>query len=202
MTITAQLKVRSLEALITAAQDAPLLAVERAAFVTKQIMIRTLQGDVGAEQRISGAKNAKLGVNYQMARTGAAQAVVRALGPWQLVNNPTSRHLILARALGTRNTAKAVTSQLGARAAFGGSGRRMFQGSQREFVGSKKAISEGRGTTAKRALLTPRGLRAYAFHPGTSGKRTWQRGIAASEGDVVRELRSVASTAVQKAMKG
>jgi hypothetical protein len=202
VTVTAQLRVQNLRALLTAAQDAPLLAVERAAFVTKQVVVRALQADVGGEQRLSGARDAKVGVGYQMARTGAAQAVVRALGPWQLFNNQTARHLIIARALGTRSTARALTGQLGARTAFGGSGRSLFQGSQREFTGSKKAISEGRGIAAKKALTTPQGLRAFAFHPGTSGKRTWQRGVAAAEGEAVRELRSVAATAMQKAMKG
>lgn len=36
----------------------------------------------------------------------------------------------------------------------------------------------------KRAILTPGGARAYAHHPGTSGKRTWSRGVNRVVGDV------------------
>lgn len=200
--ITAQLQVRSLEALIKAAENAPRDAVERGAFIAKRIIVARLQATVGGEQRLSGtASNAKVGVNYQMARSGATQALVKATGPWQLFNNPAGQHLIIARALGTRSTSRAVTDRLGAKVAFGANGRRMFQGSQREMVGSKKAIAEGRGTRAKKALTTPGGLRAYAFHPGHRGSRTWQRGVAAARRPVAEAVAATATTAMQQAMK-
>lgn len=201
--ITAELQIRSLAALVQAAQDAPIAAVERGAFIAKRIILTKLQAKVGAEQRLSGtASNAKVGVNYQLSRTGSAQALVKATGPWQLFNNPAAEHLILARGLGTRTTARKVTAELGARTAFGGSGRRMFQGSARDMVGSKKAIAEGRGQRAKKAITTPAGLRAYAFHPGHAGSGTWQSGVAAARTPVADALVQAATGALQQAMKG
>jgi hypothetical protein len=201
--IRADVKVGDLSTLIAAARDAPKESVERAAFVAKKVITRTLITDVGADQRLSGtASNAKVGVNYQLARTGAAQAVVKATGPWPLFNNTTTPHLILAQALGTRSTARRVQGRLGATVAFGGSGRRMFQGSTREYVGSRRAIEEGRARVAKKAITTPAGLRAYAFHPGTAGKRTWQRGVEASKNPVALELRTAAVGLLAEGMKG
>lgn len=201
--IAAELQIRSLAALIEATEGAPTAAVERGALIAKKVIVARLQAFVGPEQRLSGtASNAKVGVNYQLASSGASQAVVKATGPWPLFNNPAVPHLILARALGTRTTAQNVTSELGARTAFGGSGRRMFQGSQREMVGSKKAIAEGRGKRAKKAITTPAGLRAYAFHPGHAGSRTWQHGVDAARKPVADAMVQVASTALQQAMRG
>lgn len=201
--ITAELQVRSLAALIQAAQDAPLEAIERGAFIAKRIIVTRLQAKVGAEQRLSGtASNAKVGVSYQLSRTGSAQAVVKATGPWQLFNNMAREHLIIARGLGTRTTASRVQGELGARVAFGGSGRRMFQSSQRDLVGSKKAIAEGRGTRAKKAITTPAGLRAYAFHPGHVGSNTWEQGVNAARLEVIDMVTDTATAAMQRAMKG
>jgi hypothetical protein len=200
--ITAALRVRSLAALVDAAENAPRDALERAAFIAKGVLVARLRAKVGGEQRLSGtASNAKVGVNYQLARTGAAQAVVKATGPWQLFNNPAAAHLILAQALGTRSTASGAQARLGARVAFGGSGRGMFRESQRTFVGSKRAISEGRARLAKQALSTPSGLRAYAFHPGHAGSRTWEQGLAAAKQPVAEALVDTAVTAMKRAMK-
>jgi hypothetical protein len=86
--------------------------------------------------------------------------------------------------------------------AFGGTGRGTFRGSTREFVGSKRSIAEGRATRAKRAITTPDGLRGYAFHPGTVGSRTWQRGVALAEVPATDAMRSKAIEMMTGAMKG
>lgn len=201
--ITAELQLRNLAALVQAAETAPREAIERGAYLAKRVIVSKLQAKVGADQRLSGtASNAKVGVSYELSRTGSSQALVKATGPWPLFNNDAREHLIIARGLGTRNTAAAVRGELGARVAFGGSGRRMFQGSQREMVGSKKAISEGRGVRAKKAITTPAGLRAYAFHPGHAGSRTWQHGVDAARQQVIDVVGDTASAAMQRAMRG
>jgi hypothetical protein len=202
VTIRAQLHVGDLSALLEAAEEAPVEALERGALAAKKTIIRVLQQKVGPEQRLSGtASNAKVGVRYEMSRTGSAQALVRATGPWPLFNNRTAPHLIIARALGTRSTAQRVSGRLGATVAFGGTGRGTFRGSTREFVGSKRSIAEGRATRAKRAITTPDGLRAYAFHPGTAGSRTWQRGVALAEVPVTDAMQSKAISMMAAAMK-
>lgn len=202
MTIRAQLHVGDLSALLEAADEAPVESIERGAFAAKKTITRVLQQKVGPEQRLSGtASNAKVGVRYDMSRTGSAQALVRATGPWPLFNNRTSPHLIIARALGTRSTAQRVSGRLGATVAFGGTGRGTFRGSTREFVGSKRSIAEGRAARAKRAITTPDGLRGYAFHPGTRGSQTWQRGVALSQTPVADAMRNSAFERIAGAMK-
>lgn len=192
-------KVRALELVMT---NVSVEAVERGAYLTKQIITRELNRDVPGG-RLSGAKNRRVSVNYQMSASRSPDAVVRALGPWQLFNNPTSPHLIIARGLGTRNTARAVQGRLGAKLAFGATGRGTFQGSTRAFAGSKRAIAEGRGTAVKQALTIGGSggkLRAFAFHPGTTGKRTWQRGVEAARGPAVDEMQATVARAVTAAM--
>ena len=191
-----------LAGVVAAMEDAPRVAVERAAFRAKQILLVEARRDVGSDLRLSGTKsNARINVGYQMAVGGGVAAQVSARGPWQLFNNDTRQHLIIARGLGTRSTARAVQSRLGARRAFGGSGRGTFVGSTRTMSGSKRAIAEGRGTAVKQALTIGGRPRAYAFHPGTRGKQTWQRGVAAADGPVRAELSSVVRAAVLAAIK-
>ena len=200
MTFTLQVEAKNLAGLVEAFEKSPRVAVERGAFVAKQIITKVLRSDVPSGT-VRNARGAKVSVNYQMASGSATSAQVRARGPWQLFNNRTSEHLIIARGLGTRSTAQAVTSRLGAKAAFGGSGRGMFRASARQLSGSKRAIAEGRGVKVARALVLSGNLRGYAFHPGTSGKRTWQRGVEAAEGPMWAEMADVMGAAVRAALK-
>lgn len=96
-----------------------------------------------------------------------ATAIVRYTGPAHLINNDTSRHFIGARKLGTRKSLAAKSAGVGAVTAFGGSASGAF--------GSLRSVKRG-----AKALTIGSNLRAYAFHPGTRGKRFFQDARARS----------------------
>lgn len=87
---------------------------------------------------------------------------VKYTGPAHLIDKPTSQHFIGAKSLGTRGSLKGKARRVGAVAAFGGSNRGAF--------GSHRRTKNG-----KRALTIGGNVRAYAFHPGTKGKRFFQK---------------------------
>jgi hypothetical protein len=199
--VTTQVIKADLAPLLVALENAPKVAVERAAFTAKQVLLTYARNDVGSDLRLSGTPSkSRVNVSYQMAQGGGTTAQVRAVGAWPLFNNDTRQHLIIARGLGTRNTARQVQGRLGAQAAFGGSGRGTFSASRRDQIGSKRAISEGRGRKARQALTIGGSLRPYAFHPGTTGKRTWQRGVQAAQVPIRAELVDVVRSAVLGAL--
>lgn len=96
------------------------------------------------------------------------EVMIRYTGPAHLINNPTSRHFIGARMLGTRSSLRNKSRNVGTIAAFGGSNRGAFgqfaQGAHRR--------------KGKRALTIGGNARAYAFHPGSPGKQFFQKAKA------------------------
>lgn len=116
---------------------------------------------------VAGKRKA-IGVRYDLKnrRSNVADGslVITYTGPAHLVNNPTQRHFIGAKRLGTRTGLRGRSKRVGATAAFGGSNRGAF-GQLRNVRNAKQALTIGGN------------LRAYAFHPGTSGKGFAQRAI-------------------------
>ena len=113
------------------------------------------------------------------------EVMIRYTGPAHLINNPTSRHFIGARMLGTRSSLRNKSRNVGTIAAFGGSNRGAFghfmqdvdfnrYGSQRQQA-VKGTLRRRKG---KRALTIGGNARAYAFHPGSPGKQFFQKAKA------------------------
>lgn len=91
--------------------------------------------------------------------------MLRWQGPVHLVEGDTAPHVIAARRLATRAGAR--RRLLGSRAEFGGSVRGAF--------GAGRSVKRG-----KRALTIGPNVRAFAFHPGTRGRRFWARNKASA----------------------
>ena len=174
------------------ADDLPLTAeraMERATQVIATSVNREYAQIIGPDMRLSGTVRRRNGGMTKGSRVraigdtnkgqiGTQQTVgrVRMVGPAQLIESATKPHLIIAQGMGTRATARRVTGRLGAHLAFGSSGRGMFRQSQRSTIGRRSSdvlLRNDSVRRANRALDTPRGPRAYAFHPGTRGKRTF-----------------------------
>lgn len=121
----------------------------------------------GKRLRSAGAVN----VRFDTKGDVHAVTVLRMTGPAPLVNNPIEQHFIGARLLGTRGSLRARAGGVGAVAAFGGSNAGAFGALSltRRYKGQDVARK------GARALSTPDGPRAYAFHPGTHGKQIWQK---------------------------
>lgn len=78
-----------------------------------------------------GKRGAKIGVRYDIKGTQNPTALVRATGPFQLIERDTKAH----------------------------------------------KIEPKKRRSGKRAIVTPQGPRAWAFHPGTKGKHPWEKGV-------------------------
>ena len=129
----------------------------------------------------------KVSIRDDTAGTAHVTTLIRWQGPVHLVEGPTAKHFIGARHLGTRGSLRAKSRRVGATAAFGGSNRGAF--------GSFLSTTTRRGVTrtrrGKKALTIGGNLRAYAFHPGTKGRRFWAKNKATA--------RTVATTVYKQA---
>lgn len=126
--------------------------VQKAALEAKTIInteIRKVTGDM----RLSGVgkRGARVGARYDIKGSTNPTALIRALGPIQLIERDTKPHLIVPRA--SFVTRGGVRVRQGRRSA---AGRRLRGG--------------------RTALLIGGNLRASAEHPGTKGQHPFQRG--------------------------
>ena len=111
-------------------------------------------------------KRKPIGARYDLKGRGmSGVVVVTYTGPAHLVNNPTRPHMITAKGLrGSRRSRGSRATGAALVGTFGMSGAGAFGG-----FGGKGA----------KALTVGPNLRAYARHPGTSGKGFAQRAKAA-----------------------
>lgn len=135
-----------------------------------------------AQQRASITPSNKIArrkwnVGYDVKGGANATTLVEFRGPVHLVFNKTKNHIIGARLLGTRNSIRSRSKQIGVNAAFGGSNRGAFgplkkQVNFNQYGSVRQQAAKGttRTRTGKQALTIGGNLRAYAFHPGTTGK--------------------------------
>lgn len=82
-----------------AARKAQAVSVQRAAFAMKEVHTAGLFHDAaGGRLRRVGKNGAKLSVRYKL-HGGSANpsAIVEAVGPWQILNNPAKAHLIKSK---------------------------------------------------------------------------------------------------------
>lgn len=130
----------------------------------------------------------KWNVGYNVQGGMNATTLVEFRGPVHLVFASTKQHIIGAKLLGTRNSIRNKSRQIGANAAFGGSNRGAFGTFQKKVnynqygsVRQQAAKGKLRTRAGKQALTIGGNLRAYAFHPGTNGKTgTWPAAKAAA----------------------
>jgi hypothetical protein len=133
--------------------------VNDGALTTKKIMLAaaTAKG-VQPGGTIAGRK---WNVSYATKGGELPTALVRFTGPFHLVNNDTKAHYVVARGLGGNRESR---------------GTAAFQASASRFSGDSAAGAFGgqRRGRGRRALNINGNIRAYAFHPGTSGKGIFQ----------------------------
>lgn len=83
----------------TAVEQANVRAVSRAALIAKREIESERDKAVGSDGRMShvGRSGAKLGVRYDVRGVKNPVAVVKATGPWPLIERPIGAHSILPR---------------------------------------------------------------------------------------------------------
>lgn len=74
-------------------------AVKRSAEKGKAAQLAVMRSDSGGDLKLSGVgRGARVGVNYRVTSSGlSASALMKATGPVQLIDGPTSSHLIRPR---------------------------------------------------------------------------------------------------------
>jgi hypothetical protein len=133
--------------------------VSDGAFAAKKVML----GAAAAKGVMLGGKIAgrKWNVTYDVRGGEVPVALVRFTGPFHLVNNDTKAHYVVARGLGGNRESRGTAAVQASASRFSGDSAAGAFGGQRR----------GRG---RRALNINGNIRAYAFHPGTSGKGIFQ----------------------------
>lgn len=100
----------------TEVQKANRTAVNQAALAAKSALLDSLRNEVPSGRlRNVGRSGAKLGVRYDVRGTSNASALVRATGPWQLVEKPIKPHEIRPRGRGSKRK-RALATPWGPRA--------------------------------------------------------------------------------------
>ncbi len=145
-----------------AAPKANRAATLQAADLVKTATLAHLRTATGGDLILSGVgkKGAKLGVRYNIQGDISANAVVRATGPVQIVENRTHAHVIGPKGL------------KGGKRAKRGAANRTGMGQRQRAIDEGTAIY-GRGDVLK---IGDRYVR-YAYHPGTAGKHPWEKGV-------------------------
>lgn len=154
-----------------------------------------IKRDSGGDMRLSGvgarkgrSGGAAVGARFKVERRGTnPSGVITATGPLQLINNNTSGHVVRSAYLYGRRGA--------ARKGFvGPTLPGQFSARRGGFVGPVQS---------NRAVLNipSVGFRASARHPGTRGKKTWQRGAKAARPRVSETMAKRTRTVVGKAAK-
>lgn len=119
----------------------------------------------GGDGRLSnvGRRGSRLGVASTVTPSGPS-AIVRATGPWQIVENDTRAHRITSKYAGSTRARRSLTGVSGPQ----------LPGSVR---GGRRAV-----------VLTPFGYRRYVRHPGTHGKHPWRKAMTVSTRNLSNEV--------------
>lgn len=159
--------------------------VSAGALLVKSATTATMLSATHGSGRLSGVgrNGAKLSVHYDVKGTAESPAaLVRAVGPWQLIEGDTKAHMILpkgvGRAQGRTKAARHAAKQGLYDALFGATG----------FAGVKP-------------LSTPYGPRYRVFQPGTRGKEPWKRGVAKVEHKILPTIQTETHAAMVRAFR-
>lgn len=165
-------------------EAASVATVRESADVAAKIHDNRISRDSGGDGRLSGmnrakgrAGNTKVGVRVKADRSSTKpSAFIGATGPLQLINNDTAGHVI--RSAYTR-----------------GRGRKGFVGPT--LPGQFATTGGGSG-----AINIPGvGFRAWARHPGTKGKGTWQAGAKQAAPEIRKNMSKRTFNVVKGAAK-
>ena len=161
-------------------------AVKRASLDIKNPIEQQLIRAVGPDMRMSGvgARGAKLSVRFDLKGIRNPTSLIRAVGPWQLIERPTSAHPIFVRAAAARGRgARRVNTQNRLDQAFGGRGA--YRHGTLAFPGVG-------GTVFRRVVQ----------HPGTSGKRPFAKGLQIGAPRARRTLQRSTHDAAVRGFRG
>lgn len=145
-------------------------AMNRAALEAKKVLVTEIAKAVpsGRMRNVGSPPGARVGVKYDVKGTKNPTALVRAIGPLHLVENPIKPHMIIPKKTGR-----------------GAKGRGSRRANQQALY---DALFGGR-YAGQKPLRTPYGPRYRVEHPGVSTpKRPWAKGMKRVPDPVRRTL--------------
>lgn len=152
-----------------------------------------------------GKNGSKLGVRYDIKGTRNPTSLIRATGPWQLIEHNTKPHIIVAKRLGRGQGRTDRARGAGAVSAFGGTSRGVFG----SLIASTRTTRTGAVLTRAGSAALGGGVasaaggpRPYAFHPGTRGKGTFAKGVRAGIPDAKKAVSREFALAAKRGMTG
>jgi hypothetical protein len=159
-------------------------ALDRLASLAKKLLLAELARAVGADLRMSrvGPKGARLGVASDVKQGQTPTAMVRATGPWQLIEGDTDPHVILPRGVGRAK----------------GRSKAARHAARQELYNALFGSGPGRQVTP---LRTPFGPRNRVLHPGTKGKHPFANGVERAQSLTAITLRPVLRDGLQKTFR-
>ena len=178
-------------------------ATQRAALAYKTAALKEAQRDSGGDLRLSrwGKRGVKLGVGFDIEGNSQAKATIapRPMGPWKVLEYGAAPHLIVPGL--TRRQTKAL-SLFSVMAGQGGS----LDGYDISgLAASARGTRNNRGGARRRKRRPPLkiggNVRAWARHPGTTGKKTWSKGIAKGSDDAIAGYRKAQGDAIAKVFR-
>lgn len=172
----------------TATQRASKEMVNRASINAKRVLESELAAAVGSDGRMHnvGSKatkrvgGAKLAVSYDIKGINNPTGLIRAVGPWGLIENGSPAHEIIPKA-----------------AAIKGKGAKQARQQQ-----ALNVVFRARGAFAGRQpLRTPFGPRYRIQMPKVAGKQPWKKGWQRADPIVRRHLSGLLVQIVKEAQK-
>ena len=166
---------------------ANIAATRKGAQVAKDTVLTQMRSVVpSGVLKHAGKAGAKLNVRYDVKGTTNATALVKAVGPWQLVEGDTKAHFIVAKGYGGSRKSRQARADNASRT-------RGAEGSSRGWLGPLKG--------KPRAVSFGGVARAYVWHPGTKGRRPWFIGIRKSLLEINGIVKTNATDAVLRGFR-
>jgi hypothetical protein len=182
--------------------------------VGRDVTIRALDSELRRIAPSGRLRNAgPVSVRSQQVNVGGqnqAQFVISAQGNWQLIENNTKAHFIVAKLLGKtrRSRASGAANSVSFRQGSGGDAASGWFGAQlaREYQsrvrsGANKGDTVTKTRKGAKALTVGGVLRAYAKHPGTKGQHPWRKGRERAEKLAPKAMSAATVAEITKMLK-
>lgn len=175
-------------------------ATRDAALAFKDAALTEARKDSGGDLRLSrfGKKGVKLGVGFEVEGNANSRATVtpRPMGPWKVLQYGAKPHLIVPGL--TRRQAKALTLFSGMAGQGGNLDGYDIAGLAASARGNRNNKASRRRKKRRTPLKIGGNARAWARHPGVTGKKTWTRTEAKGADDAVKGYRANQAKALGK----
>jgi hypothetical protein len=193
-------KVASLPEVVIEAERNAVLANAKAA---KENALRELRKHVPSKRMKNVGRNgAKLNARYRIDNAQGRSADIKAVGPWQFVENDTRQVPYGVGSRYAKGSRKSRSAAILAGDYTVGASKEKFR-TVKGADGSKSKVSRGSFQGRKAMLLTPWGWRASVkVTKKRQGKHPWKTAFLKTQREAPQAYQKAANTALRKALRG